>query len=52
MLKGSGFDDFINKKVIAIEGDLLKDNLGLAEGVEQILIDNVTVNIIFNIRLL
>ena len=33
-LKGFGFEEYINKKVIAVEGDLLKERLGLSPEVE------------------
>jgi Male sterility protein len=42
-MKGVGYDDYISSKVVAIEGDLLKERLGINPEVEQVLIDRVNV---------
>ncbi|CAD8153134.1 unnamed protein product [Paramecium octaurelia] len=43
---GGGFEKFINEKIIPIEGDMLKEGLGMAENDKNVIIDNV--NIIIN----
>ncbi|CAK65858.1 unnamed protein product (macronuclear) [Paramecium tetraurelia] len=43
---GSGFEKFVSEKIYPIEGDMLKDGLGLAQHDRQIIINNV--NIIIN----
>ncbi len=46
-MKGYGFDDFINEKVLAVDGDLLKENLGLSSTDEEMLCEKLHVKIIF-----
>lgn len=45
-VKGFAFDDYISSKIIAVEGDLLKEGLGLSKEDENMITDNV--NIIIN----
>jgi hypothetical protein len=53
-VKGFAFDDYISSKIIAVEGDLLKEGLGLSKEDENMITDNVNVNyfLIFNIYLI
>jgi thioester reductase-like protein len=53
-VKGFAFDDYISSKIIAVEGDLLKEGLGLSKEDENMITDNVNVNyiLIFDIYLI
>lgn len=43
---GKDFDDFISRKVVPVDGDLLKPELGLSAEAKQDLVDNL--NVIIN----